>query len=89
MGNSKKCNQEVTGLHNKNILSFGETEAGELVFLAARWPSPAHETTSLYKLVDPVLRGDPDVCKWRLARVDDPRPVGRVVRRRYIHSFFL
>jgi len=84
MGNSKKCNQEVTGLHNKNILSFGETEAGELVFLAARWPSPAHETTSLYKLVDPVLRGDPDVCKWRLARVDDPRPVGRVVRRRYV-----
>jgi len=84
MGGKRICNQKLTGLYNKNILSFGEDEAGELFFLASRWPSPTFESTVLYRLVDPALRGDPDECKLRSV-VRKARPLGRV-RRRYVYT---
>ena len=81
MGNRSICNQQLQGRYFKNILTFGENEAGEVFFLSAMWPSPSVRTIALFRLVDPVLSGEPDECKQKIV-VEKPLPLGsRIIRR--------
>ncbi|KAK3092465.1 hypothetical protein FSP39_003137 [Pinctada imbricata] len=46
-----------------HIMSFGEDEYGEIYMLSTSNASSAAPTGSMYRLVDPVRRGNPESCK--------------------------
>ena len=85
MGNESLCNRGLTGNYYRTILSFGENEAGELFVLSARWPKPYYKTSKLYRIVDPLLRGDPELCK---PRVKTPQKL-ETLRRRNIYKKYI
>lgn len=85
MGNDSLCNHH--GLNNEyfqNILSFGETESGELLILSVRWPSPHYKIGKIYRLVDPLIRGDPEACR---VDVKAPEALKRIRRRRIYEKY--
>ena len=81
MGNSSVCNKVLSGSYARNILTFGEDESKELYFLSAEWPNPHQVVTNLYRLVDPKLRGDPEVCSKKRGNVRQPSVLGNITRR--------
>jgi hypothetical protein len=62
LGDSTVCHSGLTGNLEKNILSFGEDEAGELYVLVTDFASPTHTGGKVYRIIDPARRGDPGVC---------------------------
>lgn len=78
IGDDSFCNNGLHSSHHRHILSFGESESGEIFILAAAYPNPRMKTSLLYRLVDPTRRGDPDTCRFT---PDLAKALGKIKRR--------
>ncbi|KAL4237577.1 hypothetical protein ACF0H5_002291 [Mactra antiquata] len=63
MCGSNMCKPPFISDYSTSIISFGEDEAGEIYMLSTSYPSATSYSGSVYKLVDPSRRGNPDACK--------------------------
>eukprot|EP00794_Sanderia_malayensis_P019989 gene19990-21949_t len=79
MGNSSICNNALSGEYAKTILSFGEDEAGEIHILSTYWPSADKPFGTIYKLVDPTRRDDPERC---MIKPTAPKRLKNIKKRR-------
>ncbi|XP_022087639.1 HHIP-like protein 2 isoform X2 [Acanthaster planci] len=70
MGDSSICLGNLVNSYPKNILSFGEDEAGEVYMLATNFASTTHNGGQVFKLVDPSRRGNPSECFGEKETVD-------------------
>jgi len=81
MFNSSFCMNTLSSEYNKNILSFGESESGELYILSTFYPKPNIQSSRLYRLVDPLKRSDPNACKLKEETVKQLK----IIKRRRIY----
>ncbi|XP_012563378.2 HHIP-like protein 2 isoform X1 [Hydra vulgaris] len=79
MANKNLCNNGLHQNYYKHILSFAENEAGELFILAVKYPHPLKSFGKIYKLVDPLKRGDPETC---INKLQKPIPLNTINRRK-------
>ncbi|CAH1790930.1 unnamed protein product [Owenia fusiformis] len=56
------CFNGLVGTYEPNILSFGEDQDGELYILTTDFASSTSASGKVYKIVDPIRRGDPESC---------------------------
>lgn len=86
VGNETFCNNGLGGVgERRTILSFGESEDGELYILSTSMPHPNFQASTLFRLVDPVRRGNPNMCK---RKVIEAKPLlGRLKRRRVFEKY--
>ena len=86
IGNETFCNNGLGGVsEQKTILSFGESEDGELYILSTSMPHPNFQASTLFRLADPVRRGNPEKCK---TKVIEAKPLlGRLQRRRVFEKY--
>ncbi|KXJ07455.1 HHIP-like protein 2 [Exaiptasia diaphana] len=63
-GDKSYCTDTLKGDFEQFVLSFGEDEAGEIYLLAVPSPKAKTPVGSVYRLVDPARRGDPEDCKF-------------------------
>lgn len=83
MGNASYCNNALRGEYAPNILSFGEDESGELYFTSVYWPEASKPYGTLYKLVDPKRRNDPELCSFN---VSNPKVLKNIRKRKIDNS---
>ncbi|XP_045213312.2 uncharacterized protein LOC123564080 [Mercenaria mercenaria] len=57
------CVPPLTNDYATSIISFGEDEYGEVYMLSTSFASTASFAGTVYKIVDPMRRGHPEVCK--------------------------
>ncbi|XP_074651560.1 HHIP-like protein 2 isoform X2 [Tubulanus polymorphus] len=69
MCNRQRCPAPLMINYERNIISFGEDESGELYMLTTDFASATHPSGKVYKLIDPARRGDPSTCNGH----PDPR----------------
>lgn len=70
MGNNSVCTGQLVGNYFRNILSFGESESGELFILASFYPKAGRPNSHVYQLVDPLKRGNPIKCKIEVKKAE-------------------
>ncbi|XP_038072521.1 HHIP-like protein 2 isoform X2 [Patiria miniata] len=70
MGDSSTCLGKLVSSYPKNILSFGEDEAGEVYMLATSYASTTFNGGQVFKIVDPARRGNPSECFGEKESVD-------------------
>lgn len=84
VGGKAFCNNGLGGVHHKTILSFGESEDGELFILGTATPHPNYQASTLYRLVDPVQRARPGKCS---KRVVEAKSLKTIKRRRVFEQY--
>ncbi|XP_072173729.1 HHIP-like protein 2 [Diadema setosum] len=68
LGDQTVCTGNMVGTYPKNILSFGEDEAGELYLLSTSNPQSNRDGGKVFKIVDPRRRGNPEECTPEVVR---------------------
>ncbi|XP_077993348.1 HHIP-like protein 2 isoform X1 [Glandiceps talaboti] len=63
MGDNNICNNGLTGIYPRYLLSFGEDEAGEIYILTTARSYLNSNRGAVLKLVDPLRRGTPEECQ--------------------------
>ena len=84
IGDDKFCNNGLQSRYHANILSFGESESGEIYILSTPRPHPDFQSSVVYRLVDPLRRGDPDQCKFE---VSEAKPLKQIKRRSVFEKY--
>jgi len=84
IGDESFCNNGLYSRYHANILSFGESESGEIYILSTSTPHPNYQSSVVYRLVDPLRRGDPHQCKFE---VSEAKPLKRIKRRRVFEKY--
>lgn len=62
LGTKDICTGNLWNFFPKNILSFGEDEAGEVYMLVTDIASSSHTGGKIFRFVDPNKRGNPEEC---------------------------
>lgn len=68
MCNSNLCTNGLVNTYDRNVLSFGEDFDGDVYMLTTSNPSTTSYSGNIYRLVDPLRRSDPSVCKTGAAQ---------------------
>jgi len=84
IGDEKFCNNGFSSVYHKAILSFGESESGEIYLLSTPNPHPDFEGSVLFRLVDPLRRNDPKQC---VTRVIEAKPIKTIKRRAIFEKY--
>ncbi|XP_030855140.1 HHIP-like protein 2 isoform X3 [Strongylocentrotus purpuratus] len=70
LGDNTVCTGSMLGSFPKNILSFGEDEAGEMYLLSTSEAKTTVPQGKVFKIVDPRKRGNPEECLKDIRDVD-------------------
>nr|XP_054758416.1 HHIP-like protein 1 isoform X1 [Lytechinus pictus] len=70
LGDNTVCTGSMLGSFPKNILSFGEDEAGEVYLLSTSDAKTTVPQGKVFKIIDPRKRGNPEKCLKDIRDVD-------------------
>ncbi|CAI9728909.1 1 isoform X1 [Octopus vulgaris] len=76
------CFNGLQGSYSPFILSFGEDQYGEIYILSTNIASATVPSGSIYKLVDPFRRGNPELCEPQLSynKTDVPYNISGILQ---------